>query len=36
MIWGMGLVWLLVVAVLLLSAVALVKYFFSGRTGVRQ
>jgi len=32
MMWGMGLVWILVVIVLLLGAAALAKYiFFSGR-----
>ena len=31
MMWGMGLVWLLVIIVLLLGAAALVKYLFSGR-----
>lgn len=31
MMWGMGLLGLLVVAVLLLSAAALVKYLFLGR-----
>ena len=32
MMWGMGLLWLLVVVVLVLSAAALVKYlFFSGK-----
>lgn len=32
MMWGMGLVWLLVVVVLVLGAAALVKYvFFSNR-----
>lgn len=30
MMWGMGLVWLLVVVVLALAAVALVKYLFFG------
>jgi hypothetical protein len=29
MMWGMGLVWLIVVAVLMLAAAALVKYLFS-------
>lgn len=36
MMWGMGLIWLLIVVVLILSAAALVKYLFSGRKGVRQ
>ena len=32
MMWGMGLIWLLVVVVLVLGAAALVKYlFFSGK-----
>ncbi len=32
MMWGMGLLWLLVVVVLVLGAAALVKYlFFSGK-----
>lgn len=32
MMWGMGLVWLLVIVVLVLAAAALVKYlFFSGK-----
>jgi flagellar basal body-associated protein FliL len=31
MMWGMGLVWILVIVVLVLAAAALVKYlFFSG------
>ena len=33
MMWGMGLVWLLVVIVLILAAAALVKYL---RTGSRE
>ncbi|WP_198137072.1 hypothetical protein [Nitrobacter hamburgensis] len=36
MMWGMALVWLLVVAVLVLSMAALVKYLFSGHKGDRQ
>jgi hypothetical protein len=32
MIWGMGLVGLLVIIVLLLAAAALVKYLFFGRS----
>jgi hypothetical protein len=28
MMWGMGLVWLIVIAVLVLAAAALVKYLF--------
>ena len=33
MMWGMGLLWLLVVVVLVLGAAALVKYpFFSGKS----
>jgi tellurite resistance protein TehA-like permease len=36
MMWGMGLIWLLVVVVLILSAAALVKYLFSGRKADRQ
>ena len=31
MMWGMGLVWILVVIVLLLGAAALAKYLFSGK-----
>jgi hypothetical protein len=32
MMWGMGLLWLLVIVVLVLGAAALVKYlFFSGK-----
>jgi len=31
MMWGMGLVWILVVIVLVLGAAALAKYLFSGR-----
>ena len=30
MMWGMGLIWLLVIVVLVLAAVALVKYLFFG------
>lgn len=34
MMWGMGLLWLLVLVVLVLGAAALVKYlFFGGRGG---
>jgi tellurite resistance protein TehA-like permease len=33
MMWGMGLVWLLVVIVLILAATALIKYL---RTGSRE
>jgi hypothetical protein len=33
---GMGLFWLLIVVVLILSAAALIKYLFSGRKGDRQ
>jgi tellurite resistance protein TehA-like permease len=36
MMWGMGLIWLLIIVVLILSAAALVKYLFSGRKGDRQ
>jgi hypothetical protein len=36
MMWAMGLVWLLIVAVLILSAAALIKYLLSGRNGGRQ
>ena len=36
MMWGMALVLLLVVAVLVLSAAALLKYLFSGHKGDRQ
>lgn len=31
MMWGMGLLWLLVLIVLVLAAAALVKYLFGGR-----
>ena len=31
MMWGMGLLWLLVVIVLVLAIAALLKYLFSGR-----
>ena len=31
MMWGMGLLWLLLVVVLVLAAAALVKYLLSGR-----
>jgi hypothetical protein len=31
MMWGMVLLWLLVIAVLVLGAAALVKYLFSGK-----
>jgi hypothetical protein len=31
MMWGMGLVWLLVIIVLILAAAALVKYLRSGK-----
>jgi hypothetical protein len=32
MMWGMGLIWLIVIVVLVLAAAALVKYlFFSGK-----
>ncbi len=33
MMWGMGLVWLLIVIVLILAAAALVKYLRSGSKG---
>jgi tellurite resistance protein TehA-like permease len=33
MMWGMGLVWLLVAIVLVLAAAALVKYLFFARKG---
>jgi uncharacterized membrane protein len=36
MMLAMGLIWLLVVVVLVLSAAALVKYLRSGRKGDRQ
>ncbi len=36
MMVAMGLIWLLVVVVLMLSAAALLKYLFSGRKGDRQ
>jgi len=32
MMWGMGLIWLLVVADLLLGGAALLKYLFTSRT----
>jgi hypothetical protein len=35
MMWGMGLVWLLVIIVLILAAAALVKYLRSGSKGGR-
>ena len=31
MMWGMGLLWLLVIVVLILAAAALIKYLFTGR-----
>ncbi|WP_256379986.1 hypothetical protein [Bradyrhizobium sp. Cp5.3] len=31
MMWGMGLIWLLVAVVLILAAAALIKYLASGR-----
>lgn len=31
MMWGMGLLWLLLITVLLLAAAALIKYLLSGR-----
>ena len=31
MMWGMGLLWLLVIIVLILAAAALTKYLFSSR-----
>ena len=33
MMWGMGLLWLLVIVVLVLAAAALVKYLFFGKRG---
>jgi type IV secretory pathway VirB2 component (pilin) len=33
MMWGMGLVWVLVVIVLVLAAAALVKYLFARKGG---
>jgi len=33
MMWGMGLLWLLVILVLVLAAVALVKNLFFGKRG---
>jgi tellurite resistance protein TehA-like permease len=36
MMWGMGLVWLLVVIVLILAAAALIKYLRTGRREGRQ
>ena len=35
MMWAMGLIWLLVVVVLILSAAALIKYLLSERKGDR-
>lgn len=31
MMWGMGLLWLIVIVILVLAAMALVKYLFFGR-----
>lgn len=31
MMWGMGLIWIVVIVVLLLAGAALAKYLFSGR-----
>jgi len=31
MMWGMGLVWLLVIVVLVLGVAALIKYLFGGK-----
>jgi len=31
MMWGMGLLWLLIIVVLVLAAAALVKYLFFGK-----
>jgi|GEM_PF-891847 hypothetical protein len=36
MMLAVGVIWLLVVVVLVLSAAALIKYLFSGRKGDRQ
>jgi len=36
MMWGMGLVWLLVIIVLILAAAGLVKYLRSGDKAGRQ
>jgi len=36
MMLAVGVIWLLVVVVLVLSAAALIKYLFSGRKGGRQ
>jgi len=36
MMVAVGVIWLLVVVVLVLSAAALIKYLFSGRKGDRQ
>lgn len=36
MMWGMGLVWLLVVIVLILASAALIKYLRSGNKDGRQ
>ena len=33
MMWGMGLLWLLIIVVLVLAAAALVKYLFFGKHG---
>ena len=31
MMWGMGLIWIVVIVVLMLAGAALAKYLFSGR-----
>ncbi len=31
MMWGMGLIWIVVIVVLVLAGAALAKYLFSGR-----
>lgn len=36
MMWGMGILWLLVIIVLVLLAAALVKYLFFGNRGGRS
>ena len=33
MMWGMGLLWLLLIVVLVLAGAALVKYLFFGKRG---
>ncbi len=35
MMWGMGLLWLLILAVLVLGVAALVKYLFFAKSGAK-